>query len=50
MTLIDPNLKWKIDAEQFVSKSRNCPFHGWDVTGRAVATIVAGDVKWELKR
>jgi dihydroorotase len=49
VTIIDPNRKWTIDAEQFASKSRNCPFHGWSVTGRAVATIVAGTVKWRLK-
>jgi dihydroorotase len=49
VTLIDPKMQWKIDVEQFVSKSRNCPFHGWDVTGRAVMTIVGGSVKWELK-
>jgi len=49
VTLIDPTMKWTIDAEQFVSKSRNCPFHGWEVTGRAVKTIVGGSVKWELK-
>jgi dihydroorotase len=49
VTIIDPQRKWTIDKEQFVSKSRNCPFHGWEVTGRAVMTIVGGDVKWELK-
>ncbi len=48
VTIIDPNLKWTIDKEAFVSRSRNCPFHGWEVTGRAVCTIVGGDVKWEL--
>ena len=41
-------MKWTIDAEQFASKSRNCPFHGWEVTGRAVATVVGGAVKWRL--
>lgn len=49
VTIIDPNLEWTIDKEQFVSKSRNCPFHGWKVKGRATLTIVNGDVKWELK-
>ncbi|MEO6436118.1 MAG: dihydroorotase [Tepidisphaeraceae bacterium] len=49
VTIIDPSKKWTIDAEQFASKSRNCPFHGWDVTSRAVATIVGGVVKWRLK-
>lgn len=48
VTIIDPNLKWTIDKEAFASRSRNCPFHGWDVTGRAVMTIVGGAVKWEL--
>lgn len=50
VTIIDPNLEWTIDVEQFKSKSRNCPFHGWKVTGRAVTTIVGGDVKWSLSR
>jgi dihydroorotase len=48
VTIIDPKMKWTIDAEQFASKSRNCPFHGWDVTGRATHTIVGGKVKWSL--
>jgi dihydroorotase len=46
VTIIDPDAEWTIDVEQFRSKSRNCPFHGWPVTGRAVMTIVGGDVKW----
>ncbi len=48
VTIIDPNLKWTIDKETFASRSRNCPFHGWEVTSRAVCTIVGGAVKWEL--
>ncbi len=48
VTVIDPNLEWKIDVESFASKSRNCPFEGWAVKGRAVTTIVGGEVKWEL--
>ncbi len=48
VTIIDPNLNWTVDKESFASKSRNCPFHGWDLTGRAIATIVGGEVKWEL--
>ena len=45
VTVIDPKATWTIDASAFKSKSRNCPFHGWRVTGRAVATIVGGDVR-----
>jgi len=49
VTIIDPNRRWKIDADQFKSKSRNCPFNNWEVTGRAVTTIVGGEVKWVLE-
>lgn len=45
VTIIDPDEKWTIDVNAFASKARNCPFDGWDVTGRAVATIVGGGVK-----
>lgn len=48
VTVIDPELVWTIDKEQFVSKSRNTPFHGWEVKGRATHTIVGGQVKWKL--
>ncbi len=44
VTVIDPNLEWTIDAAQFASKSRNCPFDGWRVRGRAVMTVIAGRV------
>jgi dihydroorotase len=47
ITLIDPNRQWTIDVHQFKSKSRNCPFHGWKVTSKAVTTIVAGETKYE---
>jgi dihydroorotase len=45
VTIINPAQAWTIDKEQFASKSRNCPFHGWKVTGEAVATIVGGTFK-----
>jgi dihydroorotase len=48
VTVIDPKAKWTIDKEASKSKSRNTPFHGWEVTGRAVATIVGGEVKMNL--
>jgi dihydroorotase len=39
VTIIDPILSWTIDPERFQSLSRNTPFAGWTVKGRAVATI-----------
>ncbi len=49
VTVIDPNLEWKVDKNQLVSKSRNCPFHGMELRGRAVRTIVGGKLIWSLK-
>jgi dihydroorotase len=45
VTVIDPDLEWTIDVTTFRSKSRNCPYHGWQVKGKAVATVVGGDVR-----
>ncbi|MBI1372928.1 MAG: amidohydrolase family protein [Phycisphaera sp.] len=47
VTIIDPNESYTIDVNDFASKSRNCPFNGWNVTGRAIATIVGGSVKMQ---
>jgi dihydroorotase len=48
VTLIDPSLSWTIDPTGFLSRSRNTPFGGWDVRGRAVAAIVNGEVRYAL--
>jgi dihydroorotase len=45
VTVIDPKVRWTIDKREFKSKSRNTPFDGWPVVGRAVATIVGGEIK-----
>jgi dihydroorotase len=45
VTIIDPTVEWTIDPNQFRSKSRNSPFAGWKVRGRAHAVIVGGEVR-----
>lgn len=47
ITVIDPNLTWTIDTDQFKSQARNCPFNGWEVRGRAIATIVGGELRFQ---
>jgi dihydroorotase len=47
LTLIDLHREWTVDVNTFASKSRNCPFHGWTLKGKAVMTIVGGKVVWE---
>ena len=44
LTLIDPNREWTVDAAQFASKSRNCPFQGWNLRGKAVMAIINGNI------
>ena len=44
VTLIDPALKWTVDAGSFRSKSRNTPFDGWALKGAATCTILGGKV------
>jgi dihydroorotase len=48
VTLIDPQMEWTVDPESFQSASRNTPFAGWNLKGRAVRTIVAGETVWQL--
>ncbi len=43
ITIIDPELEWQVDLEQSESLSRNSPFSGWQLKGRATRTIVAGE-------
>ena len=48
LTIIDPDISWTIDVAAFRSKSRNCPFQGKQVRGRAVRTIVGGRTKYTI--
>jgi dihydroorotase len=44
VTVIDPDVEWTYARSDSASKSKNSPFDGWRMKGRAVATIVAGKV------
>ncbi len=48
-TLIDLNRPFCVDANRFFSKSRNTPFNGWELKGKAVCTIVGGKVVFQEK-
>ena len=48
ITLINPELEWTVRVDQFHSASRNSPFEGWKLNGRAVRTIVGGKTVWKL--
>lgn len=44
VTIFDPKKHWTFDAAKSRSLSRNTPFDGWQLTGKVVATIVAGKI------
>jgi dihydroorotase len=48
VTLINPELEWTVRIDEFQSASRNSPFDGWKLKGRAVRTIVGGKTVWQL--
>jgi dihydroorotase len=47
LTVLDLNRNWTFDVNQSRSRSRNSPFHGWPMKGKAVATIVGGKVVYQ---
>jgi len=48
ITVFDPRLKWTVDVGAFCSKGKNSPFHGWEMQGKALLTIVGGEIKYSL--
>ena len=45
VTVIDPGLEWEFRKEDVLSKSKNSPFLGWKLRGRAIMTICRGRVR-----
>ena len=48
VTLIDPEREFLYSEDQMFSKSRNTPFLGWRLQGRAVLTMVGGEIRHTL--
>ncbi len=47
LTVFDPGQEWIYDPGTSPGKSRNSPFAGWAMKGRARATIVNGTIAWQ---
>ena len=48
VTVINPAVRWTVDPAKFRSKSRNTPFAGWKLTGRADTVIVGGRIRHQV--
>ncbi len=48
ITIIDPDKTWKVVREEFVSKSKNSPFVGWDLVGQVAYTICDGKLVYKI--
>jgi len=47
LTILDTRREWTFDVSKSRSLSRNTPFDGWKLRGRAIATIVQGRIVYE---
>jgi len=47
VVVVDQQESWEVDPTKFRSRSRNTPFAGWKVKGRAILTLVDGRVVYE---
>ncbi|MDR0533496.1 MAG: dihydroorotase [Verrucomicrobiales bacterium] len=50
VTVLDPELRWTVRKTQLLSKSKNTPFDGTELTGRAIFTMVSGRPVWSLEK
>ncbi len=48
LVIFDPSRTYKIDKNTFVSKGKNTPFDGFEVTGEVVCTLVEGKVVYDI--
>ncbi len=50
VTIIDPQMEWIVEKEDFVSKSKNSPFIGRRLKGLVTTTILGGKVVYQRKQ
>jgi dihydroorotase len=47
ITIIDLDKHWSVDRNGLRSKGKNTPFDGWNMKGKAIMTIMGGEIKYQ---
>ena len=50
VTIFDPGAVYCVDTATFKSKSRNCPYQGWNISGKIEYTIVGGEIRYNSQQ
>ena len=48
ITIFDLNKKWIVDTNNFVSKGKNTPINGTELTGQIMTTLVDGEIIYSI--
>ncbi len=49
ITIFNAGISYTVDINEFASRSKNSPYHGYPVTGKVMATIVNGKIVMQQK-
>ncbi|MDO4567438.1 MAG: dihydroorotase [Clostridia bacterium] len=47
VVVFDPDAQWELEPEHMLSRSRNTPFGGAQLRGKALMTIVEGEIRYD---
>jgi dihydroorotase len=49
IVVFDPQAHWRVGRDELVSRGGNTPFSGYELVGRAIMTLVGGEVRFDRK-
>jgi len=49
IVIFDPRAHWTVTRDQLVSRGGNTPYSGYELVGRAMLTLVGGEVRFDRK-
>jgi dihydroorotase len=50
VTVVDPNQEWTVNPAAFLSRSQNMPYTGMKLKGKALLTIVDGEIVHDARQ